>query len=63
MNETREALKLASTHDPEHEDRLNIIERQLELLKVPQYRTIRSSRGGARVGIYAQRVRKARRKK
>jgi hypothetical protein len=48
---------LAMHHDPEHEDRLNIIERQLEKLNAPQYRTVRSSRGSRRVGIYAQRVR------
>ena len=45
-----DAIMLASSHDPEHEDRLDVIERQLERIGAPQYRRVRK-------GIYAEIVR------
>lgn len=37
-----DAMQLASSHDPDHEKRLAILERQVERLGAPQYRTVRS---------------------
>lgn len=61
----KDTSKQASTHDPDiikwlknAVDRINILERQVEVLKAPAYRVVRSSNIGHQVGIYAQRVRK-----
>lgn len=35
------AMQLASTHDPDLEQRIGILERQMERLGVPQYRRVR----------------------
>jgi hypothetical protein len=34
----KDALRMASSHDPEHEKRLEILERQMVRLGAPQYR-------------------------
>ena len=47
----KDALSLASRHDPDHEHRLEIIERQLERLYAPQYRELSK-------GVRAERKRK-----
>lgn len=39
-----DAMMLASSRDPEHEQRLAIIERQLQRLGAPQYRVISKGR-------------------
>ena len=39
-----DAMMLVSTHDPEHEHRLNILERQTERLGAPQYRVVRKGK-------------------
>jgi hypothetical protein len=61
----RDALRLASTHDPDivkwlqtAYDQIAILERQVELLGAVPYRVVRSSKIGHQAGIYAQRVRK-----
>jgi hypothetical protein len=37
----KDALRLASTHDPDHELRISILERQVERLGAPIYRVIK----------------------
>lgn len=39
-----DCMKLASTHDPDHERRLDVIERQLQRLGAPQYRMVKRGR-------------------
>jgi hypothetical protein len=34
----RDVMKLASTHDPEHEQRLDVVERRLDRIGAPKYR-------------------------
>jgi len=41
VKQVKEALRLASVHDPEHETRLGVIERQMERIGAPQYRRVR----------------------
>jgi hypothetical protein len=36
----KDVSRLASTHDPDHGHRLDILERQVERLGAPQYRTL-----------------------
>ena len=36
----QDALRMASVHDPEHERRLGILERQVTRLGAPEYRTV-----------------------
>jgi len=38
------ALALASVHDPEHENRLSVLERQMERIGAPQYRIVRKGK-------------------
>jgi hypothetical protein len=63
VQQVKDALRLASTHDPDHAkllndharwlvqlgtqlcNRIDIIERQLERLGAPQYRTVRKGKG------------------
>ena len=33
-----DALRLASNHDPDHETRLDVLERQMQRIGAPQYR-------------------------
>jgi phosphate uptake regulator len=44
LHMVKDALTLASTHDPEHEQRLYILERQVERLGAPQYRVVEAGR-------------------
>lgn len=37
----KDALRMASTHDPEHEQRLAVLERQMERIGAPQYRKVK----------------------
>jgi hypothetical protein len=39
-----DAMKLASHHDPDLVERIDIIERQLERLGAPQYRVLRKGK-------------------
>lgn len=39
-----DAMELASTHDPDHERRLEILERQMERIGAPQYRLVKKGR-------------------
>jgi hypothetical protein len=54
--QVKDALELASNHDPDHELRLAIIERQLQRLGAPQYRTIRKGKEDSAVTM-AQKIR------
>lgn len=40
LRRLKEALRLASTHDPEHELRLGTLEQQMRDLNAPEYRVI-----------------------
>ena len=62
----KNCMRLASTHDPDIinwlkciYDRVAILERQVELLGAKPYRVARTSNVDHQVGIYAERVRKA----
>ena len=56
--QVRDALDLASSHDPDITDRINMLERQVERLGAPAYRVYRSSKGSFNNGIYVERRRK-----
>lgn len=69
QRDIKAALKLASTHDPDIcgwirdlVDRVNILERQIEVLGAKPYRIVRSSNIGHQAGIYAERVMRVRSK-
>jgi hypothetical protein len=56
-----DAMQLASSHDPDHaftlesfEDRISVLERQMERIGAPQYRIKKLKNGAV---IYIQRVR------
>jgi len=44
-----DAMILASTHDPDHDIRLSILERQMERFGAPQYRVLRKGKMKKRV--------------
>ncbi|MCU1305189.1 MAG: hypothetical protein JWQ87_5473 [Candidatus Sulfotelmatobacter sp.] len=43
-----DAMGLASTHDPDLLGRIEILERQMERLKAPQYRLVRKGKKNAK---------------
>lgn len=46
--DVRDALYLSSTHDPDHDLRLSIVERRLDRLGAPQYRSPHQRKGRAK---------------
>lgn len=42
--QVRDALDQASSHDPEHHERLVVLERQMQRLGAPEYRRVRKGK-------------------